>query len=141
MKGKKLFWPQLYHDTPQGMVLVASKCKTCGEVTFPPNEMCVYCCGTDTEEIELPRAGKLYTYTVTRRPVDRWPADHGICQVTFPEQKVRIIGPMHMDTPDDKVAIGEEMTVTIEKYWDEGDDEVYGYTFCPSRLLKKEGNE
>ena len=137
----KYFWPQLYKDTEDGKVLIGSRCKECGEVTFPPNDLCVFCCGKKMEEIEFPKTGILYTYTVTRRPVEKWPADHGICQITFPDAKARIIGPLHMKSSDADVRIGEEMSLIFEKYWDEGDDEVYGYSFCPTRLLNREARD
>ncbi len=43
--------------------LNGAKCKSCGKVHYPPKNACPYCGSRDLEYIELPRKGKLISYT------------------------------------------------------------------------------
>ncbi len=42
---------------------VAYRCKTCGKVMKPKHDRCLKCKGMEFEEFELPKEGKLVTYT------------------------------------------------------------------------------
>ncbi len=44
--------------------LQGAKCKSCGRVHFPPKQACPYCGSRDLEPVELPKRGKLVSYTV-----------------------------------------------------------------------------
>jgi uncharacterized OB-fold protein len=46
--------------------LKGSRCVACGNHAFPAMSSCRYCGGTDVEVVELPRRGKLWTWTVQR---------------------------------------------------------------------------
>lgn len=43
--------------------LQGAKCKACGRVHFPPRQACPYCGSRDLEPIDLPKRGKLISYT------------------------------------------------------------------------------
>ena len=43
--------------------LLGGRCGSCGRVHYPPRERCPYC-GGGVEEGEMPRAGKLISYTI-----------------------------------------------------------------------------
>ena len=49
--------------------LVGLKCKNCGNVNFPPRKkmICVDCGGTEFDEIQISRKGKIVTYAVATR--------------------------------------------------------------------------
>ena len=131
MGNKVLFWPELFKETDAGLVMVANKCTKCGAVSFPKNELCVFCLNEEMEEIELSKRGILYTYTITRMPVDRWTPPHAIGEITIPEDRLRIVAPLVMQEETDTFTIGDEMEMVIAKYWDEGDDEIIGYKYRP----------
>ena len=42
---------------------VGFKCKSCGKVMKPKHDRCLKCKGTEFVEVELPKEGKLVTYT------------------------------------------------------------------------------
>ena len=44
--------------------LMGAKCRTCGQLLVPPKPMCSTCFSHDLEWKELPKEGKLLTYTV-----------------------------------------------------------------------------
>lgn len=54
---------QFYKNILQGKLL-GGKCKKCGKVHLPPRVLCDSCFSKEFEWIELPREGKLLTYTI-----------------------------------------------------------------------------
>ena len=52
-------------DAPQ---LVGSRCRECGEVTFPRQDGCPCCTASAMEDVLLARRGKLWTFTIQRFP-------------------------------------------------------------------------
>ena len=49
---------------PDILIAASAVVNNCGVVTFPAQNSCAACSGTETEEIELERRGKLWTYTI-----------------------------------------------------------------------------
>ena len=43
--------------------LVASKCKSCGDIAFPPKTFCGKCESEEVEEVVLSNKAKVYSYT------------------------------------------------------------------------------
>jgi len=43
--------------------IMATKCRNCGEVNFPPRADCANCLSSDVEWVQLSGKGKLITYT------------------------------------------------------------------------------
>ena len=112
--------------TPEGIVLVGNKCLQCGTAFFPKAVYCTQCLNKELEEMPLSKRGTLYSYTITRVPVGRYPIPHAIGMITLP-QKVRITAPLIMSEEDFK--IGEEMEMVISTLWIEEDHDVIGYKF------------
>lgn len=134
----RLFQPDLFQKKEGNWVLVGCKCAKCGAISFPANELCTSCLSEDMETVEIAPKGRLYSYTITRRPVDRWPAPHAIGMISIPEQELRIMAPLIMENGDETFHVGEEMEMEIAKYWDEEDGEVFGYKYRPVRTLKED---
>ena len=116
----------LYKETPEGIVLVGNKCPKCGGAFFPKAEFCTRCLNRELEEMVLSKRGKLYSYTITRVPVAKYPVPHAIGMITLPE-KVRITAPLVLGDRDFK--IGDEMEMEITTLWSEVDRDVIGYKF------------
>jgi len=116
----------LYKETPEGIVLVGNKCPKCGGAFFPKAEFCTRCLNRELEEMVLSKRGKLYSYTITRVPVAKYPVPHAIGMITLPE-KVRITAPLVVGDRDFK--IGDEMEMEISTLWSEVDRDVIGYKF------------
>ena len=126
MKKKEFIRDDLFKETPEGIVLVGNKCKSCGTTFFPKADFCSQCLNKEMEELVLSKRGKLYSYTITRVPVARYPIPHAIGMITLPEN-VRITAPLIMGEEDFKV--GAEMEMEITTLWTEEDREVIGYKF------------
>ncbi len=52
----------------EGGLLLANKCKSCGQVFFPKAVFCLTCLNEDMQELKLSRKGKLYSYTIGHMP-------------------------------------------------------------------------
>jgi uncharacterized OB-fold protein len=116
-------------ESPEGGILVANKCKSCGQVFFPKVNFCLSCLGEAMEELKLSRRGKLYTYTIGRMASMHFEPPYAIGYVDMPEG-VRIFAPI--DIVEAKpLKVGMDLEVYIDKLWQEGDKEVIGYKFRP----------
>ena len=126
MDKKVFIRDDLFKTTPEGIVLVGNKCTQCGTAFFPKVGFCTQCLNKELEEMPLGKRGILYSYTITRVPVGRYPIPHAIGMITLPE-KVRLTAPLIMSDKDFK--IGEEMEMVITTLWSEEDHDVIGYKF------------
>ena len=118
-----------FTETPEGPILLANRCKSCGQAFFPKVAFCLTCFNEDMEELKLSQRGKLYTYTIGRMPSTHFEPPYAIGQVDVPEG-LRVFAPLEM-TEDKPFIIGMEMEVFIDKLWQEDDKEVIGYKFKP----------
>jgi uncharacterized OB-fold protein len=116
-------------ESMEGGILLANKCKSCGQVFFPKVSFCLTCLNEDMNEVKLSRIGKLYTYTIGHMPSTHFQPPHAIGYIDMPEG-IRIFAPLAM-TESKPFKIGMDMEVVIEKLWQEGDNEVIGYRFKP----------
>lgn len=116
-------------ENPEGGVLIANKCKSCGQVFFPKAVFCLTCLGEEMEEVKLDRKGKLYTYTIGHLPSMHFEPPYAIGYVDMPEG-VRVFAPLVM-MEDKPFKIDMDMEVVIGTLWQEGDNEIIGYRFKP----------
>jgi uncharacterized OB-fold protein len=104
--------------------LIASRCKGCGEVTFPRQQVCPACTSRALEEIRLSRRGTLWAWTIQRFPptvppyagdVDRETfVPFGVGYVELPEG-IRIESRLTENDPE-KLVIGMEMELVLERF-------------------------
>ena len=119
--------------------LIGSRCSNCGVVTFPAQNSCAACSGTETENIELERRGKLWTFTLQCFLPNRPPYDgpetpetfkpFGVGYVELPDQ-TRVQA--RLKTEDvTKLKVGMEMELVVEKYIERDGKDVVSYFFVP----------
>jgi uncharacterized OB-fold protein len=110
--------------------LIATRCKSCSQIYFPPLQRCLECYEKDMEEIELSGKGKLYTYTVIQMPVSHYKPPFALAWVELPEG-VRVFTQLkHWENTE--LQIGMDMKLVIDNLWEEEEKVVYGYKFEPS---------
>lgn len=106
---------QFYKSVAQKK-LVGGKCRKCGKVHVPPRPLCDNCLSKDFEWVELPRNGKLLTYTVIHVAPSQFqelaPYALGIVQL---ENGVKIPG-MIRGAAFDRLQIGMPLTLEFEEY-------------------------
>jgi uncharacterized OB-fold protein len=126
VRKKEYIRDDLFKETPDGVVLVGNKCTACDTAFFPKADFCTKCLSKELDELVLSKRGTLYSYTITRVPVGRYPIPHAVGMITLPE-KVRLTAPLIMGEDDFK--IGAEMEMEICTLWEEEDRDVIGYKF------------
>lgn len=126
---QRVFRKDLFVNENGKWIVVGNKCKNCGTISFPKNDLCVFCLGEEMEEVKINTEGELYSYTITRRAVDRWTPPHAIGMIRIPEQQVSLLAPLVMDGSDDSFTVGEKMEMIIDRYWEEDGEEVIGYKY------------
>jgi len=111
--------------------LMGSKCKTCGEVTFPKQPWCANC-GGEAEELLIGPKGKLYSFSNVNNPVPegyKGPIPFGVGSVAV--DGVRVM--CYITEPDpSKLKIDMDMELVVEPLFvdDEGNN-VIGFKFRP----------
>lgn len=119
----------VFIERPEGVILLANRCKSCKQVFFPKAVSCLSCFNEDMEELKLSRKGKLYSYSIGHMPSSHFQPPYAIGYVDMPEG-VRIFTPLKM-VEGKPFKVGMEMEATIEKLWQEGEKEIIGYKFKP----------
>jgi uncharacterized OB-fold protein len=112
-----------------GGILLANRCKSCGQIFFPKAIFCLACFNDDLEELRLGPRGQLYSYTVAHMPSMHFYPPYAIGYIDMPEG-VRIFAPLIIDE-NRSFRVGMEMEIVIGKLWEEGEEEVIGYMFKP----------
>lgn len=122
--------------------LIGSRCTNCGTHTFPAQNGCAKCTGSETEEVELERRGTLWAWTVQGFPPkappyvgpgSKDPAEfvpYGVGYVELPGQ-VRVEGRLTLNDPE-QIEIGMEMEMVLEVLGtDEEGNELVTFAFAP----------
>jgi len=121
--------PRYAREIPQRYRLEASKCKSCGNVSFPPRLVCPECKSREFETIKLSDEGKILTYTIIRVASDTFskitPFAVAIIEVNNGARLMAQIA----DSPIDEVTIGKMVKIVFRKIQDEGKSGLHCYGY------------
>jgi uncharacterized OB-fold protein len=80
--------PRYWREIPSRFRLEASKCKTCGKVSFPARKICPGCRGTEHTPTKLSHTGKVVTATAVHVGPDDFAMQtpYAVAIVETPEQ-------------------------------------------------------
>lgn len=127
------FWREF--DTRYRML--ASRCKPCGLVYFPPRDVCRKCRRDSVgkmEKVALPRKGVVMSYTVVHQGQKGFDAQvpYVLAIVEF-EGGITVFGQV-VDCDPGEVGIGMEVKPVFRRIREEGEAGVihYGYKFAPT---------
>jgi len=94
--------------------LTVRKCEDCGQLQWPPRDLCSTCQSSRFTVVEVPRTGTVYTYSVMYRAFQPWFADklpYGVVVVQLTDD-VRMMGLYLGDA--ESLACGQQVEVQIE---------------------------
>lgn len=111
--------------------LIGSKCADCGDEFYPPVYRCKGCGSEHIKDKEMPRTGKIVTYTLLHETLPGFEAQAPFyLAVVELDNGARILAQL-VDSPDDVVKTGARVAATIRRARVEGDSGqiLYGYKF------------
>lgn len=132
IKQHKPFANGIWKETENGIVLLGSKCKQCGEVYFPPKDVaiCSHCQSEEIETIELSKEGTIYSYTA----VHQAPAGgfyHG--QVPFNyaliELPEKVLVQAHVICAEEDLKIGAKVRLVLDTLYEDEENVYDTYKF------------
>ena len=109
--------------------LLASKCRSCGQVFFPARSACLDCFKEDMDKITLSKTGKLYSFTIVHMPAEHFQPPYAIGWIELPEG-VRVFSQIR-GWQEQPLEVGVDMRLSIEKLWEVEEKEMTGYVFRP----------
>ena len=110
--------------------LLGSRCKTCGQPSFPPRKVCSKCFSEEMEIFPLSTQGKLYTYTIVEYPAPGLVGPYAIGYVDLPEG-VRVFSILE-DWDRKSLRVGMDMELTLGKFKEDKEgNEIVTYKFRP----------
>jgi uncharacterized OB-fold protein len=130
VKTRVPFREGLFEEIFGKVALVGARCRNCGQVTFPRRDTCLNCLGEDLELVQLSQKGKLYSYTIVHMPSEHFEPPYAIGWIELPEG-IRVFSQIR-GWQEQSLTTGMDMTLHIEKLWNEEDKEVVGYVFRPA---------
>ena len=107
---------QEFWDNCREHRLVLRRCIDCQQFAHPPKPNCPFCASENLEWVESKGEGEVYTYTITRQPVNpafRERLPWGIVDVELSEG-VHMISNL-VDFDPERIEIGMEVAVVFEK--------------------------
>lgn len=111
--------------------LIGSKCAACGAEFFPPVYKCRSCGSEHLKDKEMPRSGKIVTYTKLHEPLPGFEAQAPFyIAVVELENGARVLTQV-VDSPDESVKTGTRVSATVRRAIVDGESGqiIYGYKF------------
>ena len=121
--------PRYAREIPQRYRLEASKCRICGNVSFPPRLICPECKSREFETIKLSEKAEILTYTIIRVASDAFSKITPFAIAVIAVDNGARLMTQIADSPIDKVKIGEKVKLVFRKIQDEGKSGLHCYGY------------
>ena len=114
--------------------LIGSRCKDCGAEFFPPVYRCRACGSGHVADREMPKTGKIMTYTVLHEPLPGFEAQTPLCLAVVKLENGAKVLTQIVDSPEDEVRTGAKVRATVRRARVDGESGqiIYGYKFIVS---------
>jgi uncharacterized OB-fold protein len=126
--------PRVWRERAKKYRLLGGKCPACGSVVYPHRQVCPYCGSEGLQLVELPRRGRVISYTVIRHPpsdfVGKEPYVAAIVEL---EGGARVLAQL-TDVKPEEVREGMEVEAVLRRYREQSPDGIieYGIKFRPA---------
>jgi len=111
--------------------LIGSKCTDCGDEFFPPVYRCRGCGSDRIKDKEMPKTGKIMTYTVLHEPLPGFEAQTPLhLAVVELENGARVLSQV-VDSPEGSIKTGAKVRAIVRRALVDGESGqiIYGYKF------------
>ena len=117
----KLSVPRHWRERLSHYRLVGTRCGDCGRYSYPPKPACPYCGSRNVEEVELPRRGRLVSYTVIYSVPEGFkkqaPIIMGLIEL---ENGARVVAPL-TDVQPHEVKTGMKLEAVLRRVQTDGE--------------------
>ncbi|MEM3980102.1 MAG: Zn-ribbon domain-containing OB-fold protein, partial [Ignisphaera sp.] len=124
---------RVWRDRGARLRLEGSRCKRCGKVFYPPKPSCPYCGNRGTEMVELPKRGRVISWSIEYTVPEGYRIEAPIVVALIElENGVKVLSTL-TDIDPGNVYDGMEVEAVLRRLWTEGDEGiiVYGLKFVP----------
>lgn len=123
------FWREL----PQRYRLEGKKCVQCGKVCFPPRDICPVCNTNQMMRINLPKRGKIVTYTVMHTAPTSFEIYKPYIIALVQLEDGTYLTTQLTDCKPESVTLGMDVEAVVRKINEDGRDGIiyYAYKFRP----------
>ena len=115
MNGKPSFTIEQFYNYVNNGKMMGGQCKRCGKIHLPPRPVCDKCLSKEFQWIEIPKKGKLLTYTIIHVPppqfTDMAPYAVGIIQL---DDGMKIPS-MIREVDFEQIKVGMELMISFDK--------------------------
>jgi uncharacterized OB-fold protein len=119
--------PRYWREIPHRYRFIGSRCKSCGNKSYPPRRVCRRCLSTEMEDVRLAERGKLLTYSVIRNPPREFEefAPYIIAIVEL-DDGVRVLSQI-VDASEDQLVEGMRLETVLRRYSQDGEEGIIRY--------------
>ncbi len=114
--------------------LEGKKCEECGEIHFPPRDVCSECKSTELSNYELKGKGEVVSYTMVRSapPDHEYDKPYPLALIELKDGPV--ITAQLTDVAEEDINVGMDVEMVIRKVVEQGEDGLilYAYKFRPT---------
>lgn len=125
--------PRIWQLAERRYRLIGTKCLKCGRVFIGPRKVCPQCGSRELQDVELPRRGRIYSYTVVRAPpMERENYGPYIIAIVELENGCKLTTEI-ADCSPEEIDIGTEVEAVFRKIGEESKSGIiyYGCKFRP----------
>jgi len=123
--------PRFWREIPARYNLIGTKCSHCGEVFFPPREVCPSCKSIEMEKFKLKGTGEILSYTVIRVPPAGFEGQVPYVIAIIKMDEGPKLTAQIVDCDPSQVEIGKRVKVCFRRISEDGRAGIiyYGYKF------------
>ncbi len=126
--------PRFWRESKHRYRLVGTKCENCGNLYFPPRDICPTCRRESVnkmKEVELSGEGEVYSYTVVHDGLEQFKMQVPYIIAIIKTKEGPLITGQIVDCDPEDVKIGTPVRSTLRKVRSEGKSGIiqYGYKF------------
>jgi uncharacterized OB-fold protein len=127
--------------------LLGSRCVSCGNYAFPKqSDFCAnpFCDGTEFEEVELSRVGKIWSYTDARYqpPPPYVAADpyipFALAAVELRAERLVVMGQVVPGVSVEELSIGDEVELVLDRLYEDDEHEYLVWKWRPTSAQERD---
>jgi len=125
--------PRYHRLRPTFYRLEASRCTACGQIHFPPRDLCLTCGSAANQPLQLSGRGRIVSFTRLWQPARGFhDLAGGVTALVELQEGINVTAQL-TDVNPERVAVGQEVEMVVRRLLSDAERGpiVYGYKFRP----------